>query len=123
MWRPSRVMLIKPAHCEGVVTGSGDASVSPVFSSIRTRHTFMLPPRSLEKYRYRPSGDQTGFQSIYRSFVTATGSPPFAATVQISRCAPCRRPQYAMRYPLGDQLGCLASSIFPGIGRLSPVET
>ena len=53
-----------------------------------TRHRFMLPPRSLEKYRYRPSGDQTGLQSMAGSSVTAAACPPVAATVKMSRREP-----------------------------------
>lgn len=60
----------------------------PDFSSMRTRHRFMLPPRSLAKYRWLPSGDQTGLQSRAASSVTATGCVPSADTVQISRCPP-----------------------------------
>ena len=71
---------------EGVVTGSGSPFASPVASSTGTRHRFMLPPRSLEKNRYRPSGDQMGLQSTKRSLVTATGAPPCAGIVQRSRC-------------------------------------
>ena len=36
---------------DGVVTGSNSPKTFPDFSSTGTRHRFMLPPRSLAKYR------------------------------------------------------------------------
>jgi hypothetical protein len=45
------------------------------------RQRFMLPPRSLAKYRKRPSGDHTGFQSVAASFVTGIAAPPAAGIV------------------------------------------
>ena len=54
---------------------------------MRTRHKFMLPPRSLAKYRLWPSGDQTGLQSRAASCVTAlrndSGQPQvFRGTIE-----------------------------------------
>src|SRR4051812_42151216 len=57
-------------------TGSGSPAARPVDSSTATRQRFMTPPRSLEKYTYLPSGDQTGDQSMAASFVSATRAPP-----------------------------------------------
>src|ERR1044072_3582322 len=69
------------------VTASGAPMTTPVSSSISTRQIFELPPRLLEKYRYFPSGDQTGLRSVEEPSVTATGSPPEAGMVQMcSRC-------------------------------------
>ena len=70
----------------------------------------------------RPSGDQTGSQSIAASVVTATAPPPAAATVNTSRCPPLDTLQYAMRWPWGDQRGWTAS---PGVSirRRAPEET
>ena len=110
---PSREKLIEPLVFEGVVTGSGSPSVRPEASSIATRQRFIEPPRSLAKYRLRPSGDQTGFQSTGGSLVTASdgGSPGAAAgIVQRSRWPlPSLSPQKAIRRPFGDQQGCTAS--------------
>ena len=106
--RPSADTLKCPARADGVVSGSGGASTRPDCSSIATRHKFMLPPRLLAKYRWRPSGDHTGFQSSAASDVTGTGVPPSAGIVSISRCpkAPSLKTvQYAIRWPCGDQLG------------------
>src|ERR687891_2121052 len=88
--------------------------------SIAIRHRFTVPPRSLEKYSHSPSGDHSGDQSVAASFVTATGVPPFASTVQRSRCPPVFA-QYAIRRPSGDQTGWTAS---PSRSlALLPVET
>ena len=41
-----------------------------------------------------------------RPSVTSNGGPPWAGMVQMIRVpVPWRRPQNAMRWPLGDQLG------------------
>jgi hypothetical protein len=59
-----------------------------------SRHRFMLPPRLLAKYRYLPSGDQTGFQLRYSSSVTGTALPPSEGMVHSTRLAlPGGRPQ------------------------------
>src|ERR1044071_5778731 len=55
------------------VTASGVPVTTPVSSSISTRQIFELPPRLLEKYKYFPSGDQTGLRSVEEPSVTATG--------------------------------------------------
>src|SRR6185369_8525789 len=69
------------------VTASGALMTAPVSSSISTRQMFELPPRLLEKYKYFPSGDQTGLRSVEEPSVTATGSPPVMGMVQMcSRC-------------------------------------
>src|SRR6185369_9451276 len=69
------------------VTASGTPDVTPVSSSMATRQIFELPPRLLEKYKYVPSGDQTGLRSVDEPSVTATASPPSAGMVQMcSRC-------------------------------------
>src|SRR6266540_5830529 len=73
-----------------------------------TRHKFGLPPRSLTKYSHRPSGDHSGAQSVAASCVTATGVPPAAAIVTMSRWPPVFD-QNAIRSPDGDQDGCTAS--------------
>src|SRR5262249_18572868 len=87
---PSRENVMLPHHTEGAVTGSGEPRTRPESSSIGTRQRFIVPPRSLEKYRYRPSGDHTGLQSSAASSVTdvpsRASSDPSAALVQISRC-------------------------------------
>src|SRR5215471_15200075 len=46
---PSREKLISPLQLDGVVIGSGLPCTRPVFSSIATRHRFIVPPRLLEK--------------------------------------------------------------------------
>ena len=90
-----------------------------------TRQTLMLPPRSLTKYRYLPSGAHTGFQSTAASFVTDRGSPPSAGIVQMSRCPPgrsgARLVQYAIRYWCGDHWGC--PPVAPLMRRVRPVVT
>src|SRR2546426_1554819 len=110
MCLPSAAMLMCASDVAGVVIGSGSASGRPDASSMRTRQRFMLPDRSDTKYRYRPSGDQTGFQSRHFPLVTAVGGPPTAGTLHTlpPAMAP-RRWKYAMRWPWGDQLGRLAS--------------
>src|SRR5687767_14065544 len=85
---PSCEILMLPTNGDGVVIASGLPSVFPDSWSIRTRHRFMLPTRSLTKYKCRPSGDQTGLESTAASSVTATGSVPLADKVQRSRCDP-----------------------------------
>ncbi len=93
-----------------IVTGSGAPRVAPVCSSIGMRQRSMTPPRSLEKYRKRPSGDHVGFHSVEASSVTGTSEPSATLTVHRSRWPePLRRPQKAMRAPLGDQSGSTAS--------------
>src|SRR5512142_1778213 len=85
---PSRAMLMGPAQLAGTVTAEAAESVLPVFSSMATLQRLTLPPRSLAKYRNRPSGDQKGFQSVAGSLVTSTAGPAFspaAGTVQMSR--------------------------------------
>src|SRR5687768_18290075 len=85
-------------------------STAPDSWSIGTRHRVMLPLRLLVKYRWPPSGAQTGCQSIESSVVTATGAPPVTGIVQMSPApAVALLPQYAMRCPFGDQAGCAAS--------------
>src|SRR5262245_19189329 len=74
-----------------------------------TLQRFILPPRSLTKYKYLPSGDQMGFASTAESFVTAVGVPPPAAIVKISRILVLETAQYAIRNPCGDHEGCTAS--------------
>src|SRR5688572_25723302 len=106
MRRPSREMLTYPLYGDGVVTGCGCPRTLPEASSTRTRQRFMLPPRLLEKNRECPSGAQTGFQSVGASLVTCTAAPPDGVMVQRSRCpASPALPQYAIRYPCGDQWG------------------
>src|SRR6266487_7009789 len=121
MTDPSRETLTAALLDDPVVSGSGDPCGVPVRSSIRTRHKFIAPPRSLEKNRYCPSGDHTGFQLMNASCVTRSGVPPSAGTVQMLRCAPSTD-QYAMRFPFGDQLGWTASIVVSCL-RFWPVST
>src|SRR5215831_3052905 len=87
------------------------------------RQISIVPPRSLAKKRYLPSGDHAGFQSVAASSVTLTGSAPAAVIVHRSRCPPwLANPQKAMRCPLGDHLGWTASLEAQTI-LLSPVAT
>ncbi len=64
MNRPSAEMLGCARNGTPLVIGSGSPSLLPDPSSIGIRQRFALPARSLTKYRYRPSGDQTGLQSM-----------------------------------------------------------
>src|SRR6266496_4865035 len=121
MTDPLRDMLTAALLDDPVVTGSAGPCVDPVRSSIRTRHKFIAPPRSLEKKRYCPSGDHTGFQLMNASCVTGAGGPPSADTVQILR-SPFATAQYAMRFPFGDQLGWTASIVVSCL-RFWPVST
>src|SRR5262245_48936503 len=72
---------------------------------------FEPPPRLLEKYKYFPSGDQTGLRSVKDPSVTATASPPLIGMVHMCSRCPYRLDllQYAMRFWLGETVGCSAS--------------
>ena len=104
------------------MSGSGGPSTLPLSSSIPTRQRFVVPPRSLEKTRCRPSGDHTGSQSMAASVVTATAPPPDAATVRTSLWPALETLQYATRWPWGDQRGWTASSGV-SIRRRAPEDT
>src|SRR5215213_50803 len=69
-----------------------------------------------------PSGDQTGFQLVEASLVMTSIAPPFREIVPMSLLpAFGGMNQNAMRLPLGDHDGCIAS--FSHNKRLSPVST
>jgi hypothetical protein len=53
-----------PVYRAGAIIATGSPAARPVAPSIGTRQMFMLPPRSLAKYRNRPSRDHAGFQFV-----------------------------------------------------------
>jgi serine/threonine protein kinase len=72
-------------------------------SSTAIRQRFIVPPRSLTKYTWRPSGDHTGFQSVLPPVTSATDGPPPAGMVQmpmtVGRASPCARPNRSPHPP------------------------
>src|SRR5262249_26322478 len=67
MRRLSRAKVIWPAYDEGVRTAVGDPITLPEPSLMSTFQRLIPPPRSLEKYKYFPSGDHAGLQSVASS--------------------------------------------------------
>src|SRR5688572_19174280 len=82
---PSAATLITPADKAGAIIATGSPSARPVSRSIGTRQMFMLPLRSLAKYRNRPSGDHAGFQFVEPPLVIRTRAPPAIGSTHTSR--------------------------------------
>ena len=109
--RPSRDTCGRSYHASAPdAINSGAPRTAPVASSIAIRQMPIAPPRSLAKYKNRPSADQVGVQSSAASLVTLTGAPPATATVLISRW-PSVTAKNAMRFPEGDQAGWYPHSL------------